>query len=119
MPRVYNVRSTTTTTTTTPLPPTLDTRDGTNPNYSFSYGVSDQKTGDQKSQEERLINGVVRGSYSLVEPDGTIRRVTYIADKVNGFSARVEKLPAVSTTLAPPAPVTPFAFQRQRNPFLI
>ena len=107
---------TTTSTTTTPLPPTLDTRDDTNPNYSFSYGVSDQKTGDQKSQEERLINGVVRGSYSLVEADGTIRRVTYIADKVNGFSARVEKLPGSSTTT--PAP-TPFTFQRQRNPFLI
>ena len=28
------------------------------------------QTGDIKTVEERLENGVVRGSYSLVEPDG-------------------------------------------------
>ncbi|TDG45469.1 hypothetical protein AWZ03_008092 [Drosophila navojoa] len=62
-----------------------------NPQYSFSYGVTDQKTGDSKQQEETLVNGVVHGSYSLAEPDGTIRKVTYTADKVNGFNAVVEK----------------------------
>ncbi|XP_030380350.1 larval cuticle protein A2B [Scaptodrosophila lebanonensis] len=62
-----------------------------NPQYSFSYGVTDQKTGDSKQQSETLVNGVVQGSYSLAEPDGTIRKVTYTADKVNGFNAIVEK----------------------------
>ncbi|BFF98035.1 larval cuticle protein A2B [Drosophila madeirensis] len=62
-----------------------------NPQYSFSYGVTDHKTGDSKQQEETLVNGVVHGSYSLAEPDGTIRKVTYTADKVNGFNAVVEK----------------------------
>lgn len=62
-----------------------------NPHYSFSYGVSDPHTGDNKHQEETLANGVVHGSYSLTEPDGTIRKVTYTADKINGFNAVVEK----------------------------
>lgn len=53
---------------------------------SFSYGVSDPHTGDNKHQEETLTNGVVHGSYSLTEPDGTIRKVTYTADKINGFN---------------------------------
>lgn len=62
-----------------------------NPHYSFSYGVSDHHTGDNKQAEETLVNGVVHGSYSLQEPDGTIRKVTYTADKINGFNAVVEK----------------------------
>lgn len=63
-----------------------------NPHYSFSYGVSDHHTGDSKHAEETLQNGVVHGSYSLTEPDGSIRKVTYTADDHNGFNAVVEKL---------------------------
>ncbi|KAL4709883.1 hypothetical protein ACJJTC_003846 [Scirpophaga incertulas] len=62
-----------------------------NPAYSFSYGVSDPSTGDQKDAAETLQNGVVQGSYSLVEPDGHVRRVSYTADNVNGFNAVVER----------------------------
>jgi hypothetical protein len=62
-----------------------------NPHYSFSYGVNDYHTGDQKHAEETLANGVVHGSYSLTEPDGTIRKVTYTADKIHGFNAVVTK----------------------------
>lgn len=46
-----------------------------NPKYSFSYGVSDHSTGDSKAAEEHLENGVIHGSYSLTEADGTIRKV--------------------------------------------
>lgn len=49
------------------------------------------KTGDIKNVEERLENGVVTGSYSLREPDGSTRRVTYTADDLNGFNAVVER----------------------------
>lgn len=62
-----------------------------NPQYSFSYGVTDPHTGDSKHATESLINGVVHGSYSVAEPDGSIRKVTYTADKINGFNAVVEK----------------------------
>ncbi|KAL7732003.1 hypothetical protein ACLKA6_015767 [Drosophila palustris] len=74
-----------------------------NPQYSFSYGVTDHKTGDSKQQEETLVNGVVHGSYSLAEPDGTIRKVTYTADKVHGFNAVVEKKGVAHAVVAKPA----------------
>lgn len=34
---------------------------------------------------------MVKGEYSLVEPDGTTRKVTYTADDHNGFNAVVHK----------------------------
>ncbi|XP_016984485.1 larval cuticle protein A2B [Drosophila rhopaloa] len=74
-----------------------------NPQYSFSYGVTDHHTGDSKQQEETLVNGVVHGSYSLAEPDGSIRKVTYTADKVNGFNAVVEKKGVAAVAIAKPA----------------
>ncbi|XP_013198772.1 cuticle protein 7 [Amyelois transitella] len=82
-----------------------------NPAYSFSYGVADPTTGDQKDAAETLQNGVVHGSYSLVEPDGHLRRVTYTADKINGFNAVVERTGAAHGVAGPiakvvaPAPV--------------
>lgn len=55
--------------------------------------MSDYHTGDVKSQHETRDGDVVKGSYSLVEPDGTIRTVEYTADKVNGFNAVVHRTP--------------------------
>ncbi|CAB3375986.1 Hypothetical predicted protein [Cloeon dipterum] len=62
------------------------------PKYSFGYGVNDPHTGDQKSQWETRDGDVVKGEYSLVEPDGSIRVVSYTADAVNGFNAVVKKI---------------------------
>ncbi|XP_055322963.1 cuticle protein 19-like [Sitodiplosis mosellana] len=61
------------------------------PKYSFNYGVADHHTGDVKSQHETRDGDVVKGQYSLVEPDGSIRTVDYTADSVNGFNAVVSK----------------------------
>ncbi|KAK9869685.1 hypothetical protein WA026_003432 [Henosepilachna vigintioctopunctata] len=61
------------------------------PKYEFNYGVQDGHTGDQKSQHEVRDGDVVKGSYSLVEPDGSLRTVHYTADDHNGFNAVVEK----------------------------
>lgn len=44
-----------------------------------------------KSQHETRDGDVVKGQYSLVEPDGSIRTVDYTADKHNGFNAVVHK----------------------------
>jgi hypothetical protein len=49
------------------------------PKYSFSYGVNDHYTGDNKQQHETRDGNVVKGEYSLVEPGGSKRTVTYIA----------------------------------------
>jgi hypothetical protein len=61
------------------------------PKYSFNYGVQDGLTGDVKSQSEVRDGGVVKGQYSLVEPDGSVRTVDYTADDVHGFNAVVSK----------------------------
>nr|QGT33378.1 cuticular protein 25 [Microplitis mediator] len=60
--------------------------------YAFNYGVNDPHTGDVKSQEEVREGDVVKGSYRLNEPDGTIRVVEYTADPHNGFNAVVKKI---------------------------
>jgi len=62
------------------------------PKYSFSYGVNDHYTGDIKQQHETRDGGVVKGQYSLVEPGGGHRVVTYHADHT-GFHAKVHRTP--------------------------
>lgn len=61
------------------------------PKYEFNYGVGDAHTGDHKSQKEVRDGDVVKGSYTLLEPDGTIRTVHYTADDHNGFNAVVTR----------------------------
>lgn len=71
-----------------------------NPQYSFSYSVADGLTGDNKAQEETRNGDVVQGSYSLIEPDGSRRVVSYAADPVNGFNAVVQKDPSITVKTA-------------------
>ncbi|XP_014279710.3 cuticle protein 19-like [Halyomorpha halys] len=61
------------------------------PHYKFDYSVHDPHTHDVKKQEETREGDVVKGYYSLYEPDGTERIVHYTADKKNGFNAVVER----------------------------
>ncbi|XP_061706977.1 adult-specific cuticular protein ACP-20-like [Cydia pomonella] len=79
-----------------------------NPSYGFNYAVSDPLTGDNKAQSEQREGGVVKGSYSLSEPDGTVRVVDYTADPVTGFNAVVKRIgPAAhpAQLAVAPAPV--------------
>lgn len=48
---------------------------------------------------------LILGSYSLVEPDGSVRTVLYTADPVNGFNAVVERSPLVKAAVPVAAPV--------------
>lgn len=83
------------------------------PKYSFGYDIQDGYTGDLKSQHETRHGDVVKGSYSLVDPDGTKRTVDYTADPHNGFNAVVRKEPLAYKAHAPiavapaPAPAPP------------
>lgn len=61
------------------------------PQYQYAYNVQDSLTGDSKSHEETRDGDIVKGSYSLIEPDGSRRTVNYYADPVNGFNAVVQK----------------------------
>lgn len=80
-----------------------------NPAYSFAYDVQDALTGDSKSQVESRANGIVRGQYTVADPDGTRRIVDYYADPVHGFNAVVRKGPQVlvakAAPIVAPAPV--------------
>ncbi|GLV34849.1 Ccp84Ab [Carabus blaptoides fortunei] len=83
-----------------------------NPQYSFEYGVQDSLTGDSKKQVESRSGDVVKGSYSLVDPDGTLRTVHYTADPINGFNALVSRQRLGAKIAAPitlSAPVTRIA----------
>ncbi|TKX27805.1 cuticular protein RR-2 [Spodoptera litura] len=62
------------------------------PKYSFDYAVADPHTGDHKTQWESRDGDVVKGAYSLAEPDGTTRIVEYTADKIHGFNAVVKRI---------------------------
>ncbi|KAF4523732.1 hypothetical protein B566_EDAN013849 [Ephemera danica] len=98
-------------TTTTGVPPTTtplvarqqqtDEDYDSHPQYVYSYSVSDLLTGDHKHQEESRDGDVVRGSYSLLQPDGTRRVVHYAADDLNGFNAVItnEAVPTVLSKL--------------------
>ncbi|KAL1497021.1 hypothetical protein ABEB36_008052 [Hypothenemus hampei] len=61
--------------------------------YSFSYGVKDPHTGDFKHQWEKKEGDSIKGQYSLVEADGSIRTVDYVASGKTGFNAVVKKSP--------------------------
>ncbi|KAJ2938281.1 hypothetical protein O0L34_g17630 [Tuta absoluta] len=64
------------------------------PDYHYAYGVDDPHTGNQQNHKEHRDGDVVKGEYSLVEPDGSVRLVRYTADPKNGFQATVSKQPA-------------------------
>ncbi|XP_063361477.1 histidine-rich glycoprotein-like [Cydia amplana] len=59
------------------------------PKYEFEYHVEDPHTHDHKMQQEHRDGEVVKGRYSLHQPDGHVRHVEYHADK-HGFHADVK-----------------------------
>ena len=61
------------------------------PRYAYAYSVDDDYTGDHHKQQEERDGDVVKGQYSLVEPDGSVRVVEYVADWDTGFHATVTK----------------------------
>ncbi|XP_046960826.1 cuticle protein 7-like [Vanessa cardui] len=60
------------------------------PKYNFEYMVNDKHTGDIKSQHESRDGDVVKGYYSLHQPDGSVRSVHYHGDHHTGFHADVK-----------------------------
>ena len=59
------------------------------PKYEYKYGVEDYHTGDYKDAKEERDGDVVKGEYSLLQPDGRKRIVHYTASKHGGFNAIV------------------------------
>ncbi|CAH3820908.1 cuticle protein 7-like [Pieris brassicae] len=77
--------------------------------YEFSYSVEDPQTGDHKSQHESREGDVVRGQYSLVQPDGAVRTVEYSADAHTGFNAVVHNSAPSAHAAAAQAQAAPLA----------
>lgn len=83
------------------------------PQYQYGYSVQDALTGDSKTQEETRDGDVVKGSYSLIEPDGSRRIVNYYADPINGFNAVVQRdVPVVAPVVAAKTVVAPVVAAR-------
>ncbi|XP_036336493.1 larval cuticle protein A2B [Rhagoletis pomonella] len=80
----------------------INTEIDPHPQYAFAYNVQDALTGDSKSQQEVRDGDVVKGSYSVLDADGSLRTVFYTADPINGFNAVVQRGPV-------PRPVVPVA----------
>lgn len=78
-----------------PAPVAINTEYDPAPQYTYAYNIEDSLTGDFKSQQESRDGDIVKGSYSVVEPDGNVRTVIYTADSVNGFNAVVQRGPLV------------------------
>lgn len=55
------------------------------PKYQFMYTVTDDITKDNKAHWEARDGGNVHGAYSLVQPDGSTRTVSYTADDHKGY----------------------------------
>merc|ERR1712201_6640 len=47
------------------------------PVYAYNYGVNDDETGTQFSQNEQRDGAVTTGSYSVALPDGRVKTVKY------------------------------------------
>ncbi|KAJ9588162.1 hypothetical protein L9F63_018466, partial [Diploptera punctata] len=69
--------------------------------YAFGYDVDDPHTGNvQFREEERHPNGTVTGSYGVVEPDGNVKVVHYIADE-RGYRVTIENSRKQRTEITP------------------
>lgn len=79
------------------------------PKYEFKYEVHNSHTGDQKFQKEARDGDKVDGEYSLIQPDGQRRIVSYNANDKYGFQAEVKyeyEKPVEKSTTTTVAPET-------------
>ncbi|XP_019873584.2 cuticle protein, partial [Aethina tumida] len=60
------------------------------PDYAYSYGVLDDKTGNSQTHTESRDGDAVTGEYRVLQADGVVRIVKYTADADSGFQATVE-----------------------------
>merc|ERR1711862_57511 len=60
--------------------------------YQFSHDVADDDTTNYQTRvESQDEEGVVRGQYSYVGPNGVRYITTYTADAINGFQAQTQE----------------------------
>jgi hypothetical protein len=70
-----------------------------------------------KTQHEVRDGDVVHGSYSVNEPDGTVRIVEYTADDHNGFNAIVKKVGPALHPAPKPTPIFKYVSPAHYNSY--
>ncbi|XP_026464494.1 cuticle protein 7-like [Ctenocephalides felis] len=70
----------------------------------YAYGYNN---GFDSKTEHRSLDGVTRGSYSYVDPEGKLQSVHYTADAVNGFRVAATNLPEDSGSVPSAIEYTP------------
>ncbi|XP_044727340.1 uncharacterized protein LOC123290988 [Chrysoperla carnea] len=69
----------------------------------YSYGYNSPTSA---KNEIRTADGITRGAYAYLDPNGLVQNVQYIADSSNGFRAAASNLPQPPVAdLKPPMPV--------------
>lgn len=89
----------------------------TSTEYNYWYDIVDPSTGDTKSQHEIRQGDIVKGSYSVIDPDGTKRVVEYTADSKHGFKAVVRNEPVLHNNIAKRHYTQHYPFGSSPNPF--
>nr|XP_029730741.1 titin-like [Aedes albopictus] len=76
--------------------------------YAFGYRVRDFHTGNDFGHIQNRDNGVTRGEYHILLPDGRVQNVRYTADE-QGFHAEVsyESIPTPHESAPAPSVVAP------------
>merc|ERR1712025_1304556 len=73
------------------------------PIYAYNYGVNDDETGTQLSQNEQRDGAVTTGSYTVALPDGRVKTVKYTGNG-DGVTYNVS-YDGVAVAATPAAPV--------------
>ena len=60
------------------------------PHYAYGYDIKSDDTFDEKSHTETAENGVTKGQFSVLQPDGVLRTHTYEVTSDGGFNVNVE-----------------------------
>lgn len=82
--------------------------------YQFGFDVKDDEFTNYQNRKESRDNGVIKGSYSVVDSDGFLRTVNYIADPKEGFKAEVVREP---TDIVVKVPVQKPDYQEPKQSF--
>ncbi|KAK7072256.1 hypothetical protein SK128_014834, partial [Halocaridina rubra] len=90
-----------------------------NPTYEYAYGISDPISKVETKVESSSQNGITRGSYQYVRPDGVLQIVRYVVTPETGYQAKVEEIPGYAPPHhAPHVPAVPVAVTPTRSPVL-
>ncbi|XP_042857859.1 larval cuticle protein A2B-like [Penaeus japonicus] len=75
--------------------------------YDFAYTVKNDESGADFAHSEASDGASIRGSYTVLLPDGRKQTVTYVADANNGYTAHVTYSGAAHRPATYGSPVTP------------